>query len=391
MVALVAVVPAAGFVGLWIAGPQPVSFGPYVQNVTTTSAEVCCFDEVPSRVRVRVALPEGGERVVDAAQRTQAHRLAITGLRPAQRYRYTILDGDGVVARYAGEFSTAPLDAGRSFSFAAVGDSGDVPAWFHLHRFGWGRMRGLLRHAGQTRQWQIAEWIAAKRPDFFVHLGDVIYTHEQLAGYREAFFAPFRSVLEQCPLVANFGNHDMHTWARPEFFTLFAGGKQLEPKQGYRDWSFTFTWGSVRFLVLDAFWQKWEADSAMRGWLEMTLLNNRHPRVVAILNFPPFSDEGGVHEMPVVQQQLWPILARRKVDLVLCGDSHNYQRFKPIDGVTLVIAGTGGKSLRPIKPTARLAKHAEAFGFLLVKVTGRRIEGEFWTGKSEPLDRFVLE
>ena len=47
-------------------------------------------------------------------------------------------------------------------------------------------------------------------------------------------------------------------------------------------------------------------------------------------------------------------------------DAHRHllERFRPVEGVTQVIVGTGGKSIRPVAPK-RLAHHEERFGFLL--------------------------
>ena len=46
---------AVGFGVLWILGPAPVSIGPYIQNVSASSAEVCWFSERPVRISVEVA------------------------------------------------------------------------------------------------------------------------------------------------------------------------------------------------------------------------------------------------------------------------------------------------------------------------------------------------
>jgi predicted phosphodiesterase len=255
-----------------------------------------------------------------------------------------------------------------------------------MRDFGWERLRGVFP---RTAQWGVGEWMAVKNPDLFVHLGDIIYSHDQLPAYKEAFFRPFEAVLSHTTLVATLGNHDMHTWEHPEFFRVFHTPKPLDPKQKYKDFSHTFTWGSVRFLVLDAFWQTWEPGSEMRQWLEEILGAKSHPRTIVIMHTPAYSDEAGLAENELLQKRLWPLFVQAKVALVISGDSHSYQRFKPIGGVTQVVVGTGGKSIRPVA-ARRLAHKEERFGFLLVKVTGTRIEGEFWASGETPLDRFDI-
>lgn len=373
------------FVSLWIAGPTPVSLGPYVQNVTSTSADICWFDEVPRPIEVTVV----GLKPVKIHERSDdaksAHRVRFDGFAPGTSYHYEVNSADGETLG-KGSFTTPPVDRAKSFTFTAVGDSGKVPRWLKMRDFGWERFRGVFP---RTAQWDVGEWMAVKNPDLFVHLGDIIYSHDQLPAYKEAFFRPFEAVLSHTTLVATLGNHDMHTWEHPEFFRVFHTPKPLDPKQKYKDFSHTFTWGSVRFLVLDAFWQTWEPGSEMRQWLEETLGAKSHPRTIVIMHTPAYSDEAGLAENELLQKRLWPLFVQAKVALVISGDSHSYQRFKPIGGVTQVVVGTGGKSIRPVA-ARRLAHKEERFGFLLVKVTGTRIEGEFWASGETPLDRFDI-
>ena len=41
-----------GFVGLWIAGPEPLYSGAYVQNVSATQATIAKIFKSPTRMRV---------------------------------------------------------------------------------------------------------------------------------------------------------------------------------------------------------------------------------------------------------------------------------------------------------------------------------------------------
>ena len=379
------------FLVLWAIGPAPVSMGPYVQNVTVSSAEVCAFDEIACRLQVELTAPGVDRVVVTERSAVCAHRAKFTGLNPDTRYQYVISLTDAEASRFTGSFKTAPLAKDRPFQFVAVGDSGDVPNWFKLHRYGFGRLRSGLKYLERTGQWDVGQWIAAKEPDFFVHLGDVIYSHNQLPAYQEAFFRPFGPVLARCPLVSLFGNHDLHDWKHPEFFRVFHTPKTLDPKKAYEDYSYSYVWGGVRFLVLDLYYQQWDEGSEMRIWLESTLRSNRQPRTIVVSNYPPFTEESAVKQKDnLVFQKIWPLLVKHKVNLVVGGNTHSYQRFKPVDGVTVVIAGTGGKSVRPIGRSDRLAHAEERFGFLLVKIDGTRIEGEFWTGDSKPADSFLV-
>lgn len=374
------------FAALWVAGPKPVEMGPYVQNVTANSAEICWFGETPRRIEVWIDEGKPVDRTIESPDSRSAQRIRVGDLRAGTAYEYGVRDFETKVQLDYGVFRTPPITTDSKFTFAAVGDSGKTPRWFKMHRFGWERIGAFFP---KPKQWEVGRWMAAKQPDLFIHLGDVIYSHDQLPAYDEVFFRPFADVIRSAASVVTLGNHDMHRWEHPEFFRLFHGPKPLDPGQGHKDFSHTFTWGAVRFLVLDAFWQKWGADSPMRAWLVETLKTNTLPRTIVIMHHPAFTDEAGAAENEVIQKNLWPLFVKHGVDLILSGDSHNYQRFRPIDGVTQVVVGTGGKSIRPVAPK-RLAHHEERFGFLLVTVDGTSITGEFWAGEPQPLDRFTL-
>ena len=49
-----------------------------------------------------------------------------------------------------------------------------------------------------------------------------------------------------------------------------------------------------------------------------------------------------------VRKLFQPLMAIQGVDLVLAGHEHNYERIRPIDGVTHVITGGGGRGTRPV-------------------------------------------
>lgn len=374
---------AIAFLGLWIAGPTPVSFGPYVQNVTTESAEICWFDEEPRRIQVVIR----DRPVLAEESATSAHRVRIAGLGPDTTYEYDVRDPETGKSRGGGSFRTPPEDASRPFRFAVVGDSGKAPLWVRMHRFGWDRVHGL---SPRTKQYDVAEWLAAKEPDFFVHLGDMIYHHNELPAYEGAFYLPFANVLRRAPIFAMFGNHDVYPFEEPAFFRLFRAGETIATKDRYGEYSHTFVWGGIRFLMLETFFHEWEEGSATRAWLLATLRDSPQPRTIVIMHTPAFSDERDIVENQNIQNNLWPVLVRHGVDLVIAGDSHSYQRFEPIDGVTQLIVGTGGKRIRPVERTARLAHVEEKFGFLLIEVRGARIEGSFCSAGDECLDRFTI-
>ena len=86
-------------------------------------------------------------------------------------------------------------------------------------------------------------------------------------------------------------------------------------------------------------------DPAQLRWLRRTLDGSSARWKIGALHHPPYS--AGVHGSDgAVRRHLVPALRRAGVRLVLAGHDHDYQRSRPIDGVTYVVSG-GAAKLRP--------------------------------------------
>ena len=124
---------------------------------------------------------------------TAVHAIRVDGLQPGTRYVFTIAaEGSRVDG---GSFRTAPVGDDVPVRFAAVGDTGELPWWFNMHIIGWSRIRPALAWTWTPPQWDVAAWIGAAKPDFFVHLGDIVYWRNIRPAYEEAFFRPFAGLL----------------------------------------------------------------------------------------------------------------------------------------------------------------------------------------------------
>lgn len=377
-------------VGLWIAGPAPLETDGYVQSVTATAAVVCKVDASARQLSLRVE-PSGAAAaappapVVEAAA-TALHALRVEGLRPGNVYRYALREGDRVVAR--GEFRTAPADDRKTVRFVAVGDSGNMPWWFNMHRIGWSRLRPLLTYTHRTQQWAVARWIAAERPDFFLHLGDIVYWPDVWDAHGEAFFRPFAPVLQRTALFTLAGNHDLRSSPAP-FDRIFHNPIDATAARSSRD--YTFAWGALRVVALDVLDESWQ-QGPRRAWLEKTLAEASEPWLVVACHVPCFSVYRD--EQAPLRDTLWPLLRAHAVDLVLSGDDHHYARFRrpqPDDPVQC-IAGGGGKSLYTFRADdPRLAASARTYGFVSVEVRGTVLRVLALGAGGAELDRFEID
>jgi 3',5'-cyclic AMP phosphodiesterase CpdA len=140
-------------------------------------------------------------------------------------------------------------------------------------------------------------------------------------------FEPFAPLLESgTELLAVLGNHDVRKGhGDPQAEALGMPGRWYARRTG-----------DVLVVALDSTQPGHPEQSA---WLDRTLADGRDARwVVPILHHPPYA-AGWAGSDERVRRAWAPMFAEHGVDLVLSGHDHDYQRSRPIDGVTYVVSG----------------------------------------------------
>lgn len=352
----------AGFGCLWInvVDDPPLYTSPYVQNVSASAATIAQIRATPTPQAVSVYDDQG--RVVarreSPAQRRHATR--VEGLAPAREYRYEV-EAEGRVER--GTFRTPPTDDRAKVRFAFCGDSGDQPWWVWLQRT-------PLMHLPARWRWlptkravtAVGAAMAEYRPDFALHLGDVIYPKGLHGHYSSGFFRPFASLLQSAPLYPVLGNHDVMNAAGVQILENF----ELPTNDVTGDErSYSFAWGPVRVLALDCntFFtgDHYQPGHPTHTFLLQELAQVVEPWVVVASHFPmrSASRQG---DNPELLSSLLPALEEWQVSLYLSGHDHCYQRFGPSEKlpVPLVVSGGGGKRLYDISENPRARREAQA-------------------------------
>ncbi len=368
--------------------PEPrVRSGAYVQDVRTTSAKICWLGWQAVAVEMSVVPEAGGDPLpVEWLRRGNHCVVRATGLAPGTRYRYvakeTVADGSAVVAELSGSFTTPPVAADARVRFGVVGDSGGLPFWINLTRsppiHALTRSRLLWQSSEVAR---IGEGLAAAEPDFWVHVGDVVYPRGEQRHYWTGFFRPFADVLRHAPVYPVLGNHDWE-WDHGRPFLA-----NFELPDDADEHFFSIAWGPVRLIGLNLN-HSVGIDPGI-AYAARALAAAREPWRIVAQHFPLWSGSRQGDRPDLIERML-PVLTANHVDLLLCGHDHVYQRFAPQGGVVEVVTGGGGKSLYDQNPHPALVKSAQAYHFCVVDADARSLTLKAIDQHGALIDEFTL-
>jgi hypothetical protein len=145
--------------------------------------------------------------------------------------------------------------------------------------------------------------------------------------------------LDRIPYFVTIGNHEYETEQGAPFRQVFGLFENGAP-DGLERW-YSFDWGDVHFVALYTN----VTGPVQANWLEADLSANVRPWTVVFLHHAPYSS--GTHGgNAAVRSTFVPILVAHHVPLVFAGHDHDYERTKPIDGVTYIVTGGGGRGTR---------------------------------------------
>jgi len=329
------------------AGQRDLSRLPYVQRATAGSLAVLYkLQSAAEGKPVRVTTPDGtlvalAAAELDAAAPDGLQRVALVGgLEPSTYYCYSVGDLTNRIG-----VRTAPLANGSAATrFAVFGDTG----------------------GGGAPQAAVRDQLASVPFDLLLHTGDIAYDDGSLEQFERTFFGVYADLLRSIPIFPVSGNHEYRTDTAYPFFEVFALPDNGIPGKAER-W-YSFDWGDVHFVGLDTE----ELGTDQVDWLEHDLSENQRPWVVAYMHRPPYSS--GVHGgSPVVEAAFVPIFERYQVSLVFAGHDHDYERTVPINGVTYVVTGGGGKGTRVVGSSWFTVRSESVLHFVAAEVDGRRL------------------
>jgi len=301
--------------------------GPYLQSVTPTSALVHWRTDSPVASRVyyrssgKVLTTEDTNRVID-------HVVSLQHLKPATKYAYQIDSDSFLDDRYV---VTAPaFGSKKQVRIWALGDFGDGSA----------SQKAVMN--------SIEAYTRGDRPDAWIWLGDNAYNNGKDEEYQKNVFDVYQNAFFQnLPIYPSPGNHDYggkHDPSLPPYFKIFnmpsegqAGGVTSHSESYY-----SVNYGPVHLVALDTEMREMSGLMLKDGkgeqveWLKKDLAANKLPWVVVYFHKPPYSkgshDSDVELDMKSIRENMTPIFEQYKVDLVIAGHSHVYERSFPMRG-----------------------------------------------------------
>jgi acid phosphatase type 7 len=224
--------------------------------------------------------------------------------------------------------------------------------------------------------------LVGKSWDAVLLLGDNQYWDGTLAAYRASFgptWGRLKPLIRPAP-----GNHEYQTPGAAGYYDYFGPAAGDRSKGWY-----SYDLGTWHVVVLNSNCNPiggCGAGSPQLLWLAADLA--AHPRActLAYWHHPRFSS--GAHGNDTTFDAFWRTLYAAGVDLVLAGHDHDYERFAPQDpdgkldpahGIREIVAGTGGREVRPftaIRPNSE-ARNAKDLGVLKLRLRSDGYDWEF--------------
>lgn len=250
------------------------------------------------------------------------HRAELSGAPPGAACEWRALEGGTVTAN--GTF-TAGAAAGSGFRFAWIADT-------------------MAPGSGP-----VARVLEGETFDLMLHGGDIQY-RSGLVDTWNGMFRTFAGTFRRAPVHFAIGNHEFEDGDQSgdttdveydgTFRRLFARQGDAGSTTEY----YAFTWGHVRFVMLNSEDPEFVVDGAQLRWLRAELEATRTSSTLryAVVGFHrPYYTFGNSGPNLVNRAVLHPLMVEFGVPLVLTGHNHSYERFE-VDGVHYVVDGGGG-------------------------------------------------
>ncbi len=305
--------------------PLAITRGPYLQQGGTSNIVIRWRTNLPTDSRVRFA-PNGDPNslylIADDSLASTEHEVRLAHLTPDTLYYYSVGTSGRVLA--SGDsylFRTAPV-AAKPTRIWVIGDSGTAGS------------------AARSVYDAYRNFNTETYADVWLMLGDNAYPVGTDDQYQGAVFDMYPELLRKTVLWSTIGNHETYSGTFEDFAFLHIFNQPTAGECGGvpsgTEKYFSFDYGSIHFVCLDAMTSDRSSNAPMCSWLRADLAANTNDWLIAFWHHPPYTkgshDSDWEFELIEMRENAVPILESYGVDLVLCGHSHCYERSFLVDG-----------------------------------------------------------
>lgn len=323
-----------------LAAAAPVKFtkGPYVQQVTATSAEIRVELDQPAPLTVQLgSMGDAGNTSFVSREAKTFHIVPVAGLEPGRAYEYSVKTGGKEAALKSASFATAPRESsGAPFRFLIYGDN---------------------RSDDETHAAVVAQ-MKALPGEFLLNTGDFVADGGDAAQWQR-FFDIESPLLAMRPLVSCVGNHELTDRSATAYRNYFGPSKSLADAKP--ELSGSNRWSNARFFLVNAMTSY--AEGSDRTWLERELEKSDSEsdlvwRIV-VMHHGLWSSGPHAGNVRMLEAGIPELLKKHHVDLVISGHDHIYERGAS-DGMPYLVSGGGGAPLYKFEHDAPGSKKRES-------------------------------
>ena len=401
-----------------------VSRGPYLQIATPTSINICWRTNYPEISKVFFGTTLSVSDSIVNSSLDINHIVELSGLIPNTKYYYALSASNEIIAGDLNTFFITPPSTATAqpIRIWTMGDMG----------------------TGNVQQNQVRDaymnYTGNKYTNLILWLGDDAYptgTDEQYSS--NVFTGHYESILMQSVVYSACGNHDLfstnsiiQTGPYYDIFTLPKNGEAGGVASGSEAY-YSFNYANIHFICLESNIDSFGIINTnnMISWLNTDLEANVQQWTIVFMHCPPYSkgyhDSDTDPDMTFIRQNINPILESYKVDLVLSGHDHDYERTCLINGhyglsssynssmridsgngtppnyyrklwplylgTVYAVVGSAG-DIEPVQSDwpypAMSASLDTVFGSMVIDVTGDTLDAKFLTLNGNVADHFAI-
>ncbi|MEY4954967.1 MAG: hypothetical protein RI981_1052 [Bacteroidota bacterium] len=426
---------------------QTITRGPYIQMISANASRIRFRTDVDSKPSIMIGKsPSALNRTIKQTVSTKEHDINIDSLTSNTRYYYKLVTTTQTLGDSTFFFQTAPTQGSKTkISFWSTGDM--FPGQQQIDTY-----EGFKKFIGN------------KYTNLYITVGDNVYMGASDSDFQKNFFQVYQNgpILKQSGTFPSVGNHDYDYTSQkqddpniPYFqnFTLPTKG-ELNGVPSNSEAYYSFEYGNVHFICLDSYaWGKdnqrlFDGPSEQLNWLVNDLKTNKQDWTIVFFHYPPYtkgsydsdaknpdSNYNNRYNIPLLnlRKLLVPIFDTYKVDLVLTGHSHVFERSKPLlghtgtsdtfdpilhnpssssgkyngeenscpylfdsnsqNGTVYVVNGVGGGTKSPLSDFPHKAMYysnASVNGSFYVEIENNRFDAKFLDTNGEVLDKFTI-